>query len=150
MRPEDRLSGQAVGGKHEDSPIQATRSTQGRIDIPRLVRRRQHIDALVAVTRCDSVEFLEQLGDNASHGCGAHPSTTLSETVDLVEKHHARGILASSLKLLVKVEFTLAEVRIEHIRQLNRKERCAELAGKGSREIGLAASRRPIQQQPAS
>ncbi|CPW47899.1 Uncharacterised protein [Mycobacteroides abscessus subsp. abscessus] len=74
----------------------------------------------------------------------------MPQSVQFVEEQHTRRIAPCDLKDLMHPLFALAKDRMHDIRDTDGIEIGAQFTGHRTGQEGLAASRRPIQQQAAS
>jgi len=144
---EDGDPGGRVGRQDQQGTVEAAGPAEGRIDVPRLIRRPEDEHPLVVAP--GTVELAEQLDDDVAAGGALEVAALQPERVDLVEEEHAGGRAAGGLEDLVEVALALAEPHVEDLVEADAEEASPQLAGDRAGKEGLAAPRGAVEQQAA-
>ncbi len=97
-----------------------------------------------------AVELLQKLVDQLPPGRLLHIAAVGADGVDFVEKQHAGRIIPCILENPVQVLFTVAEVHVQDLVQAYVDEACIHLSCRRLGDHGLAAARRPVEQNAAA
>ncbi len=129
-------------------PVEAPGPAQRAVDVPGVVRRGEDEDAFVAAV--DAVEFGKEGLNDAAQAAAAKVGALVADGVDLVQEEHARRVAARRVEDRAQLALALADVHVEHVDEADRVEAGAELAGDGTGDEGLPATRGAVEQQPAA
>ena len=135
-----------VGTIHDHAAVKASRPQQRRIKHVRTVGSRHQDDAFV---RLEAVHLDQQLvqGLLALVVSAAEAGAAMaSDRVDFIDEDDAGRILLALLKQIANAAGADADEHFNEVRSGDRKERNVGFAGDGTRQQGLAGSRRSDQQ----
>jgi hypothetical protein len=137
LQADDLGAGGRIWRRHEDCLVEASRATEGGVDLPGLVGGADDEHARVVA---QAVHLVKELVHQIAHLAFAYMAAVLSKGVEVVEDQHAGGVGAGGFEDLVQVALGAAEIRVEDLMQTDRKVIAGHLAGDRSQHEGLAAA----------
>lgn len=138
MVSEDGGSCFRVRGKQQHHSIEASGTTQGRVDVPGLIGGADHEDAIVR--GLDSIEFDQQLCNHVAKSAPSQVHPRMPDGVQLVKEKDAWRIAACLLEQLVKELLGVSEPHVERLVQADIDESSIQLPGNSAGKKRLAAS----------
>ena len=146
MHAQDLFAAANVGTRDHHAAIETARAQQRRIEHVRTVGRGDQDDAFV---RLEAVHLDQQLvqGLLALVVSAAETGAAMTaDRVDFVDEDDAGRILLALLEQVADAACAHADEHLHKVRTRDAEERHVGFAGHGTRQQGLAGSRRPDQQ----
>ena len=149
MQLEDVLTSGQVGQLNGDATVKTTGAQQGRVKAVGTVGSSKNDDTLVVI---EAVHLGQQLVERLFALVVATKATAialLTDGIDLVDKHDARGLFLGLLKQIANLSGAAANEHLNKLRTRNTKERHARLAGHSLGKQGFTGTRRTDKESTA-